>query len=396
MDVKKIGLVLMLAVMPLLLVFAGGDSETVPAEESPVAVAEVVDMNEDWDQIYASAQEEGKVTVYSLSSRIFDAVENFKTLYPGVEVEAIDISSIDQIEKLTREQNAGLYNVDVVFLSGRTILEKELLPKGMVVNYVPSTLLGGQKSVDVIPENLRYPLLVHSLESKVIFYNTETFAEAPVDNLWDLTTPEWNGRVQMKDPMASPENMRFLQMAVKNADSMAKAYKDKFGEDITLSSGVENAGLEWILRLIENNLVLTTSDGTGAKAVGAREQTNPPLTLSCASSKLRYNDSKDTVLGIAWDVEPAAGLTKANFVLMANNAPHPNAAKLLIRYMLGAVDESGGFGPFRVPGQWASRSDIIPITDEDAEEVQQHTWVQDADFIYNEGLQIRDFWLSIQ
>jgi iron(III) transport system substrate-binding protein len=93
----------------------------------------------------------------------------------------------------------------------------------------------------------------------------------------------------MKDPLQSAENMNFLQTIVQHADDMAKAYEEEFGEPITLSSGIENAGYEYILRLVENELVLTTSDGDSAKAVGAADQTEPPLTLSVASSKLRYN-----------------------------------------------------------------------------------------------------------
>ena len=46
-------------------------------------------------------------------------------------------------------------------------------------------------------------------------------------------------------------------------------YEEEFGEPITLSAGIENAGYEWIVRLVNNGLVLTTSDGNAAKAVGA-------------------------------------------------------------------------------------------------------------------------------
>ncbi len=349
---------------------------------------------EDWDAIYEAAKGEGKVVIYSLSSRIFDAVESFKEKYPGIEVEASDMLTVDQIEKLTREQAAGVYNVDVLFLADVTTLMKEVLPQGLIETYVPETLFGGQKAEDVIPQHLREPLLAQTLEAKVIFYNFETYPEAPVDTLWDLTRPEWKGRVQMKDPLQSAENLNFLQTVVQHANDMAKVYEEEFGEPITLSSGIENAGYEWIVRLVENDLVLTTSDGDAAKAVGAAGQTEPPLTLSVASSKLRYNaDGKK--LAIAWNVKPVVGLTKRNFLVMANEAPHPNAAKLLIQWLLG--DEQGGAGmtPFFVPGGWPSRSDVKPPIDTTLEDLKEYTWFLDPDFIYDRGLEVRDFWLGL-
>lgn len=357
-------------------------------------VLPIVGIAEDWDAVYEAAKGEGKVVIYSLSSRIFDAVESFKEKYPGIEVEASDMLTVDQIEKLTREQAAGVYSVDVLFLADVTTLMKEVLPQGLIENYVPETLLGGQKAEDVIPEHFREPLLAQSLEAKVVFYNFESYPEAPVDTLWDLTRPEWKGRVQMKDPLQSAENMNFLQTIVQHADEMAKVYEEEFGEPITLSPGIENAGYEYIVRLVNNDLVLTSSDGDASKAVGAAGQTDPPLTLSVASSKLR-NNAKGLKLAIAWDLKPVVGFTKRNFLVMANKAPHPNAAKLLIQWLLG--DEQGGAGmkPFFVPGGWPSRSDVKPPIDTTLDGLKEFTWFLDPEYIYEYGLEVRDFWLGL-
>jgi iron(III) transport system substrate-binding protein len=43
---------------------------------------------EDWQAIYEAAKAEGKVVIYSLSSRIYQVVDAFKAAYPGIEVEA--------------------------------------------------------------------------------------------------------------------------------------------------------------------------------------------------------------------------------------------------------------------------------------------------------------------
>jgi iron(III) transport system substrate-binding protein len=281
-----------------------------------------------------------------------------------------------------------------MFLANGPTLTNELLPKGLIKNYVPETLLGGQASKDVIPQKLREPLLVHSIESKVVFYNFETYSKSPVDTLWDLTRPEWRGKVQMKDPLATEENMNFLQTIVQHADDMAKTYQQEFGEPIKLSPGCKNAGYEFILRLSKNKLVLTSSDGNASKAAGTPGQKEPPLTLSVSSSKLRDN-TKGMKLAIAWDVKPKVGISKENYVVIANKAPHPNAAKLFIQWMLG--DNKGGKGmkPWFVEGQWASRSDVKPPIDITLKDLDNYTWFIDYKFVYDNGLAVRDFWLGL-
>ncbi|MFQ5918254.1 MAG: ABC transporter substrate-binding protein, partial [Candidatus Binatia bacterium] len=134
--------------------------------------------------------------------------------------------------------------------------------------------------------------------------------------------------------------------------------------------------------------------GDAAKAVGAPGQTKPPLTLSVASSKLRYNKSKGTKLAVGWDIKPVVGLTKGNYLVMANQAPHPNAAKLLIQWLLGDPQGGKGMKPWFVPGQWPSRSDVEPIVGK-IEDLRKSTWFLDPDWIYQQGLEVRDFWLTL-
>ena len=389
---KKVFILMLVLLVSCSILWAGGKPEE---EQKTVQEAQIASAEEDWDAIYEAAKAEGKVVLYSLSSRIYDALEGFNDLYPGIEVEAIDMPDVEQIDKITREQNAGVYNADVLMLANGSTLLNELMPKGYVQNYVPSVLVDGVPTDEAIAEDFQRPLLIHSLESKVVFYNTEVYPDgAPVDNLWDLTKPEWRGKVQMKDPMLTEENLNLLQTIVQHADEMEAAYELEFGEKLQLSAEAENAGEEFIKRLLDNGIVLTTSDGDAAMAVGAAGQSDPPLTLSVASSKIRYNESKDAKLGVAWKMEPKVGITKANHLVMAANAPHPNAAKLLIRYLLGDANGQGGMEPFNVPYGWASRSDVKPQGDLGLDDLREYTWFIDYNYVYNYGLPVRDFWMT--
>ena len=393
MSKKPFSLVSVLLLLAVT-VFAGGAKEPSAAKAAPTQPAALAPETEDWEAIAKAAQAEGKVVIYSLSSRIFDAVKTFNAQYPGITVEASDMTGPDQVEKLTREQAAGVYNVDVLNIASGPTVVNELLPKGLLKNYVPQVLVDGKASKDVIPQAFREPALVHSLEAKVVFYNFETYPQPPVDSLWDLTRPEWMGRVQMKDPMSTEENMNLLQTIVQKADLMAAAYKEEFGEDIKLSPGIKNAGYEFILRLVRNKLVLVTSDGTASKAVGTAGQKNPPLTFAVASSKIRDNAGGQK-LAIAWNLKPKVGIVKENYLLMANKAPHPNAARLLIRWMLGDAKGGAGMVPWYVEGQWASRSDVPPVGSVGLGDLGKYTWSIDYPYVFKEGLAVRDFWLGL-
>jgi iron(III) transport system substrate-binding protein len=407
---KKLGLVLLVSlILSAGVLVCAGTAQEVPLTPEQDAWLQAAQLGpyqpetEDWDAIYEAAKGEGTVVFYSVTSMFPLIIEDFEKAYPGIDVEVYDMSGNEQVEKLTREQGAGIFDADVLLLSNATTVIMELLPQHLLWNYVPATIFGADmdhlvNTSDVIDAQYLSPL-VNSFESKVVFYNYVTYPllllrPSPLTSLWDLTLPEWRQRVQMKDPMLAQETMNFIQMVVKYSDAMAAAYKDQFGEDLVLSPGIENAGYEWIKRLVANDIVLTNSDGTAAKAVGAPGQENPPVTGSVASSKLRYNaDGHGTNLAIAWDLEPMAGITKSNFALIANRSPHPNAAKLLIRVLMGASSAGDGFGMWDVPGVWSPRTDYTaPIGSLDA--LQESTWFIDTSWVYQYGTAVQDFWLS--
>lgn len=59
------------------------------------------------EELYEKAKGEGKVTIYSISSRITKVANAFMEKYPGIEVEPFDISTNELLEKVTREYDAG-------------------------------------------------------------------------------------------------------------------------------------------------------------------------------------------------------------------------------------------------------------------------------------------------
>lgn len=80
----------------------------------------------------------------------------------------------------------------------------------------------------------------------------------------------------MKDPMLGGSDINLMASFIRFSDQMAASYKEEFGQDIVLSEGSENAGYEFIKRLLDNNIVLTKGGDDVVISVGAPGQEAPP------------------------------------------------------------------------------------------------------------------------
>ena len=304
------------------------------------------------------AQAEGTVVVYSFTSRISRVEEAFEAAYPGIDLQGFDISSTEQIARLTAEAGAGVINADVVYISDAPVVIPELLEKGIIENYVPPRV------ADRLPDGFKAPLLAQRQSTKVLMYNEEANPDgSPITNLWQLTTPDWKGRVVMVDPLQRGDYLDMMTEIVLRSDEMAAAYEAQFGAAIDLG-GAANAGEKFISDLFANDLILVGSTDDVNAAVGKLGQTNPPVGFTSYSDR-RDNEDEGWALQVANDVAPSNGIIFPAVLSLAKGAQHPQAARLLIDFMMGDDSETGGdaFKPFYVAGDYATRTDIVPHPD---------------------------------
>jgi iron(III) transport system substrate-binding protein len=325
---------------------------------------------ENWGDIVAAAKLEGEVSVYTASGRIAKLVDHFQALYPGITLTVYDLGSVKTIEKTVREQDAGIFTADVITTGNSGQVMYELLGKNRIFNYVPSQF------VDRIPEENRNPLLIRVNEAMVFFYNTEVHPDgAPIGNVWELTQEKYRGKVGIKNPMSSGSSLMGLATLVQNPDEMAAAYKRLTGEDIVLGDGVPDAGYEFVRRMLVNDIVIYKSGSKLADAAGKAGQDEALIAMGNMTYIAR-NDSKGNVNAIMSDLDPVARLVYPNFMSIGANAPHPNAAKVLIAYLLGSpeinidtnlekpylegasFDLLQGLAPYHDAGSVSPRSDV--------------------------------------
>lgn len=338
------------------------------------------------DALYAKAKEEGKVVVYSTSGRANDAAETFMKQYPGIKVEVSKVKSDEMMDKVTKEQDAGQFNPDVILtkeVSGA--VEEEMVKTGRYIKYLPEDIA---PKVDE-PYRTQAEAYANYVEFRTIFYNAKHYAQVPVTNWWDLTTPTFKGKVYTADPLSSPAFMDLFTTMVNNSDDMAAAYKEKFGKDIVLN-GTENAGYEYIKELFDNGLIVLKGSDDVLDAIGKADSAAVGLAVSGDVSK---NEENGWTIQPIFDIKPKTAVPDSGYFFIANKAPHEAGAKLFIRWMMGESDGKGaGLDPFNEVGSWVPRSDVTTKNDVPYEKL--NLWAFDGEALYNSAPKVRDFWIK--
>ncbi len=389
---KLLMLILCLAVISSVLVFAGGEKEKKGSSETEAWLKEAklgkyAENTFDEKALYEAAKLEGSVNIYSYSSRVHKFGETFEKKYPGIKVNGFDMDSGEIVTKVTAEQSAGNYTADVIFLKDVAVVYNVLAAKGLAHNYVPADMK------KVVPKQYQEPMFVHHTSKQGFVYNTAKNQKPPFTSLWELTKPEWKGKVIMPDPQKLTEFTEIYACIVEHSEGMEKEYEKVFGEKIKLSSGVKNAGYEWLYRVLKNEAVVVGSTNDVVKAVGLSQQDMPPVGLTAYS---RFRDAeKDPNLKFAFleTLSPVSGFSINVVQLVVNRAKNPNAAKLLLHYMLGDEKGGGGYEPYYVVGNFSVRTDVPPI--EGLKPItEMNVWEASPEFVWNEGQQVLDFWVS--
>ncbi len=304
------------------------------------------------EELYEAAKAEDVLTIYTVSSRVFDVVESFQKQYPGLLVEATYYRAEEIKEKLYEGRANGEIGCDLIFTTnGDGNLTQDLIPNHLAYKYIPYDIEdkmrkgGSSEYVSIL------------LEAPLLAYNSEVYTDgAPLKNWWELTEPEWKGKLYVTDPTKSNISYTVFSMLISNTDMLEEAYLEHFGTKYS-AKDKESAGECLIRKLIENDLhVLNDSDdvadavaapGTGADGIGLLN-----------ASKLRLNDKGYTLENIT-DMKPFAGVINPANIMIAGGAENVNSAKLFIRWMLGETDGTGeGYTPFLGVGAWPARGDV--------------------------------------
>lgn len=343
----------------------------------------------DWAAIEAAAIKEGSVMVYANSSKFEKILDKWAELYPGIKLEGGDTDEIST--KMQAEQEAANVVGDVWFNSDGHILYGLFVPNQWIWSFVPD----GYSNPGVTAER---PFAIQRHSVDVWAYNNEIHPEGcPLSNWWQLVDPVLRGKVFMEDPLSDPSTTAKITLIVDHADQMATAYQAYFGKDWTTDEAMapdgygvvpENAGYLFLRKLARNGPVMEPGGDevdTAYASLGMDPAMEPGYGLTGWDS---YDATLNGEIAMApcMTMTPVIGILKSNYVAIANQSKHPNAAKLFIKFILSqdgfkAWNKVGTF-----PGNYNNTAwDGAPAINSIA------VWPSDDSFAWANNSKVRDF-----
>ena len=340
------------------------------------------DAKEDWNAVMAAAKAEGKVVVYATTSRIGVAGEAFTAKY-GIKVEANRLSEVELIERLYQESISGVNAVDVVLIEDYPSMKELLVDPGHLVNSVPPA------AREAIPAEYQNPL-VFAYISRIVGYNTEKYPQDPFDSIWDLTTERWKGRVMVRDLAITGEHQNAFTEMIRRSDVLAADYQRRFGKPLQLREA--NAGLEFLRRLVENDIILMKSDTTISEAVGKKGQADPPVGFIYVYSKHRDIPKKDLALSHSENIKPLLGYYYGMYIQLAGKPKNPNAAKLFADFLM----TPDGYEPWSSEvGFYSMNKNVTPHPDDKPWAWwKDRLWTYDPSYAAQHRGEVLDAWLK--
>ncbi|MEV4382933.1 ABC transporter substrate-binding protein [Streptosporangium sp. NPDC049644] len=330
---------------------------TATGAPSPATAAEQplpgpsLDANFDLDALVAAAKKEGSVLVYDSSGDIEEVAKAFTAKY-GIKMEGVKSDTPQTAEKMIREHAADNITIDAAMYEDGGVLVGQLIPQGVARTWVPGDL------TDQIPAENQNPLLALS-KATVFAYNTKLSPEGcPVKNVWDLTEPEWAGKLVMQDPLGKPTVLSFFtQMDAHGNQALEQAYQTKYGKP--LETEEKSAAYEWIKQMAGNKPVLTGSDEDISGAVGAPSSTDKKIGFM-SISKFRNNEDKGYTQATCEGMAPFVGFSYPKYVAIAAKSKHPNAAKLYVHFIMTEEGVKHEIGEGGISGNSAVKPLVTP------------------------------------
>ncbi len=349
-------------------------------------LGEFFSLDQDWAAIEAAAKKEGKVVVYANSSRIEDQIAIWNEMYPDITLEGYDTEGI--ATKMEEEQNAGNVIGDVWFNSDIMSMFGILYPKGMILPFIPSEFAA------VLPTSADQPFAIARYGADAWGYNSEQNPKGcPISNWWQIVDGSYPNNVYFEDPLAEADKIGLFVTTIKHGDEMAAAYKDYFGKEWTTDADYDatttlNAGWLWTKKFAKSpKLVVMPGGDEILEAMATLGMTDPAGIANNSYSKMRDTLKGEIAFTVCTGLKPAVGTSGMTLLGIANNATHPNAAKLYIRFSLTVE----GREPWNVLGDWPARTDI-PAPEGAPAFKDAGLWPDDGLLMYQIGSQVRDFW----
>jgi iron(III) transport system substrate-binding protein len=278
-----------------------------------------------WENLVAAAEKEGQLVVYTGGEvsqiRIEDAFQN---AYPKIKVTTLTGRGSQLGPRIIAERRAGKYLVDL-FIGGKGTAYAVLHPAKVLAPIQPLLALpevvdqskwwqGKHRYVDA--EQKHIFAFVGSGSVVEIKYNTKLVNPKEFATYWDLLNPKWKGKIVATDPrMGGMDSLVlfFYYHPTLGPDFMRRLYGEM---DLTIARDYRQP-IDWL--------------AAGKFAI----------CMPCNSRETRNAIKQGLPIGQITELKEGGNLTSGGGTIsFIDKAPHPNAAKLFVNWLLSREGQS--------------------------------------------------------
>ena len=267
---------------------------------------------EDWNKTLAEAKKEGQVNVY-LS---YDALlPHFQKEYPEIKVVGVVGRGNDLTQKLISERRAEKYIADVISTGPRPAefylakIYDPLRPALILPEVVDQSKWWMGKHIYADANQELALIYIGVIQAGSVSFNTKLASAKEFKSLWDILNPKWKGKIEARDirsPGPGSGAMRFFYHNPQLGPNFIRRFFTEM--DVTLFRDFRQ-GADGL------------ANGKFAVCIGCVE-----------IAVLQQRGLPVENLGV---VKEGAGIvSNSGTVGLVNKAPHPNAAKVFINWLL--------------------------------------------------------------
>ena len=273
----------------------------------------------EWDKTVTAAEDEGALAIYM--TQAFEPVFRgaFQKKYPKIKVTATTGRGPELSQRVMSERRAEKFAVDL-YISGnispltvfhRAKILEPIKPLLLLPEVVDTSVWYEGKHHYDDPENRYIFVFEGTPPSGEITYNTNGVNAAEIKSYWDLLSPKWRGKIVSVDPLVSGPISAAHIFFYRNPDLGAEFLRRLHAEtDITIVRSNEQM-MDWL------------SAGKYAFGIGARD-VDTAIMQGLPLSQFAPGSLKE-----------GSSVTAYNGTLSYfNRAPHPNAAKVAVNWLL--------------------------------------------------------------
>ncbi len=379
---------LLVALTMLLALCAGASAETV---DEALKAAAAMSNEELYEKAKAEMAVGAQLNFYSTTSFAEKAAANFMAAYPELDGKVIyaEIDDVETYTILTSTIGAGVKDsADMALTQNGPDLKTFLLDEGLSYAYFPEALKG---DVDEANQN---PAVVTFVNSLLIYHNGN--GSVGLNNVWQLTEPEWKDKIFFKDPTTETVNINFLIMLTSpewtaRLDAAYEAYYGKAWE----STEFESSAYQWIDGFLKNVNYTYTSASKMAAGVASGAPGNMGLFVF---SKLRKVDEADrknlTVVQFENDMNGFSGFMYPIYATVCKDTECPYTCALFINYLLSQEGFAGEKSWNSSQGYYSPNKTILKpegLEDQPYEYWADKLVFEDLQYIYDNYVNVYEF-----